>query len=246
MPSTLWGQIIVLPITCLEILLFLTPTVVSAAGAPATPTATNGDRTRPGLDIHRLQQDIQRYYKLDSATSTWRSYNCGVRHYITFCNQANRPLVPTSESTLLLFVSYLASRNLSYPIIKVYLAGIRSLHVFTGYDVNFQSYLTPRLHQVLKGIHKDKASTLPSHIRRPITRDILLKIKGALPKNPHSYHNIMMRTACCLAFFGFLRSSEFTIPSQSSYDPEVHLSVKDIAVDNRVKPRMLKVSIKQS
>ena len=154
--------------------------------------------------------------------------------------------MPTSESTLLLFVSYLASRNLSYPTIKVYLAGIRSLHVVTGYDVSFQSHLTPRLHQVLKGIRKEKARTLPSRIRRPITRDIMLKIKGALLKNPHSYHNIMMWAACCLAFFGFLRSSEFTIPSQSSYDPEVHLSIKDVAVDNRAKPRMLKVSIKQS
>ena len=44
----------------------------------------------------------------------------------------------------------------------------------------------------------------------------------------------------------FLRSSEFTIPTQSSYDPEVHLSVKDVAVDNKAKPRMLKVNIKQS
>ena len=60
--------------------------------------------------------------------------------------------MPTSEPTLLLFVSYLASRNLSYPTIKVYLAGIRSLHVATGYDVTFHSQLTPRLHQVLKGI----------------------------------------------------------------------------------------------
>ena len=138
---------------------------------------------------------------MGSAPSTWRSYNSGIRHYITFCNQANRPAVPTSEPTLLLVVSYLASCNLSYPTIKVYLAGIRSLHVATGYDVTFHSQLTSRLHQVLKGICKEKASTLPSRIRRPITRDIMLKIKAALLKSPHSYHNIMMWAACCLAFF---------------------------------------------
>ena len=69
--------------------------------------------------------------------------------------------MPTSESTLLLFVSYLASRNLSYPTIKVYLAGIRSLHVVSGHDVTFHNQLTPRLHQVLKGIRKEKANTLP-------------------------------------------------------------------------------------
>ena len=154
--------------------------------------------------------------------------------------------MPTSESTLLLFISYLASRDLSYPTIKVYLAGIRSLHVVSGYDVTFHSHLTPRLHQVFKGIRKEKASTLPSRLHCPITRDIMLKIKVTLLKSPHSYHNIMMWAACCLAFFGFLCSSEFTIPTQSRYDPEVHLLPKDVAVDNRAKSRMLKVIIKQS
>ena len=111
--------------------------------------------------------------------------------------------MPTSESTLLLFVSYLASRNLSYPTIKVYLTGIRSLHVVSGYDVTFHSHLTPCLHQVLKGIRKEKASTLPSCLCHPITRDIMLRIKVALLKSPHSYHNIMMWVACCLAFLDF-------------------------------------------
>ena len=140
---------------------FITPSGVSAAGTPSTPTATNGDCSRPGLDIHRPRQDIQRYYKLGSATSTWRSYNYGVRHHITFCNQANRPLVPTSESTLLLFVSYLASRNLSYPIIKVSLAGIRSLHVITGYDVTFHSISPSAFIRFSKAFAKIKPALNP-------------------------------------------------------------------------------------
>ena len=142
-----------------------------------------------------------------------------------------------------LFVSYQASRNLSYTTIKVYLAGIYSLHVVTGYDVTFHSHLIPHLHQVLKGIHKEKACTLPSHICHPITRDIMLKIKVALLKSPHSYHNIMMWVACC---FRLLHSSKFTIPTQSGYDPEVHLSPNDVADNNRATPQMLKVIIKQS
>ena len=56
----------------------------------------------------------------------------------------------------------------------------------------------------------------------------------------------MMWAACCLAFFGFLRSSEFTVPSQATYDNEVHFSPKDIAVDNKTNPQLLKVTIKQS
>ena len=73
----------------------------------------------------------------------------------------------------------------------------------------------------------------------------MLKIKAALLENPLSYH-IMMWAACCLEFFGFLRSSEFTISTQIGYDPKVHLSPNDVAVDNRATPWMLKVIIKQS
>ena len=247
MLSILQGQLIALLIICLEIICNPSFYYIHRCLCYQCPFHPNCYKWWHCQIWTGHPQASAGYYRLGSATSSWRSYNSGIRHYITFCNQANKPSVPTSESTLLLFVSYLASRNLSYPTIKdlVYLAGVRSLYVVTGYDVTFHSHLTPCHHQVLKGIRKEKASTLPSRIHRPITRDIMLEIKGALLKSPHSYHNIMMWAACCLAFFGFLRSSEFTIPTQSSYDPEVHLSVKDVAVDNRTKLRMLKVKIKQ-
>ena len=71
-------------------------------------------------------------------------------------------------------------------------------------------------------------------------------IKKVLLKRPHSYHNIMMWAACCLAFFGFLRCSEFTAPSIAEYDPQMHLSVNDLAVDDKANPQLLRVIIKQS
>ena len=74
----------------------------------------------------------------------------------------------------------------------------------------------------------------------------MVGIKSILQKNPHSYHSIMMWPACCLAFFVFLRSSEFTVPLQEAYDKEVHLSPSDLAVDNKAHPHLLRVIIKQS
>ena len=56
----------------------------------------------------------------------------------------------------------------------------------------------------------------------------------------------MLWAACCLAFFGFLRVSEFTTPTLTDYDPSVHLSLQDISVDNRDNPNVLKINIKQS
>ena len=84
-----------------------------------------------------------------SVHNTWRSYSSGIKHYIKFCNLANKLALPTTESTLFLFATYLASLNLSHPTIKVYL---RSLYIAHGYHFTFNQQLTPRLQQVLKGI----------------------------------------------------------------------------------------------
>ena len=56
----------------------------------------------------------------------------------------------------------------------------------------------------------------------------------------------MLWDMCCLALFGFLRVSEFTIPGEASFNPTCHLSLKDVAIDNREDPRLLQVAIKQS
>ena len=99
---------------------------------------------------------------------------------------------------------------------------------------------------MLKGIRKQQAIGSAPRIRQPITIQIMAGIKSILLKDPHDYHNIMMWAACCLAFIGFLRSSEFTVPSQDTYDSQVHLSPKDIAVNNQANPQLLQVVIKQS
>ena len=56
----------------------------------------------------------------------------------------------------------------------------------------------------------------------------------------------MMWAACCLAFFGSLRCSEFTVLSQSNYDPAIQLSYHDMLVDCKAYPSMVIVHIKQS
>ena len=49
-----------------------------------------------------------------------------------------------------------------------------------------------------------------------------------------------------MAFFGILRSSEFTVPSQSQFDPNLHLTLSEITLDSRHSPQIIQVNIKQS
>ena len=225
--------------------------LVIPPGVPSTvcnPTTTQGNyvTTRAGLDLPHLQVALQEYFANGAARSTWRTYAVGQRRYLSFCAAARRQAVPTTETSLMLFATHLATSGLAYTSIKVYLAAVRHLHVTKGKHSQFTAQLTPRLQQVLKGIKKAQAVSRQPAIRRPITPTILKGIRATLLSQPRCFSNIMTWAACCLAFFGFLRSSEFTVPSQYEYDGSVHLSVQDITIDSRSAPRMIRVRIKQS
>ena len=180
------------------------------------------------------------------ASNTRVTYRAGIRRYINFCKATNRRILPTSERTLVLFVTHLATGNISQATIKVYLSAVRHIHVLRGLHTSFSRQLTPRLQVILRGIKKQQAVSHPHRVRLPITIHILKQIKDILSHKKPTYSDIMLWAACCLAFFGFLRVSEFTTPSAASYDPMLHLSMKDIAVDNKDNPRLLQVTIKQS
>ena len=85
-----------------------------------------------------------------------------------------------------------------------------------------------RLQRVVRGI-KHSQGSLPANPRLPLSSNILRMIHSALDLN--SFDDHMFWAACLLAYFGFLRSAEFNVPSLSAFDPSRHLSVRDIAVD---------------
>ena len=72
------------------------------------------------------------------------------------------------------------------------------------------------------------------------------KIQVVLSRRPVSFSTKMLWAACCVAYFGFLRSSEFTVQRQGRYDSSIHLSLSNIALDNRSSLSVVLIRLKQS
>ena len=178
------------------------------------------------------------------ASSTRKTYSSAQRKFLDFCQQLGNvdrggSPCPTDEWTLCLFATYLAN-SLKHSSIKVYLSAVRSLHIELGFEDPLLN--CPRLQRVVRGIKRCQGSS--GSQRRPITKEVMHVIHGAL--NFHLLDHVMFWAACTLAYFGFLRSSEFTTPSLSAFSASLHLTVQDIALDSRVDPSCLRVTIKAS
>ena len=124
------------------------------------------------------------------------------------------------------FVAYLADQ-VSFKTIKLYLAGIRFAHIENSLPDPFQE--APLLHLLLRGIKRSVG--LSSHQRLPITMTLLQHIKEELARAPDFLptDKLMLWSAFTLAFYSFLRSSEFTSPSATQFNPLVHLCFTDVS-----------------
>ena len=120
-----------------------------------------------------------RYLSEGSSTATKRTYSTGKQSFTSFCNTAGNWVTPATESVLLLFVSHLASKNISHTTIKVFLAADGHMHVIGGIH---KSLLTPRLQLVLGSIKRTQAISIPCRMRLPITLQSMCGIKDCLSR----------------------------------------------------------------
>ena len=210
-------------------------------------TSLNRSRCPPvSLNLVDLQLKAQHFLNNGLAANTRNTYSIGQQRFTIFCQAIQANTLPASEATLSLFITHLATEHISYKTIKVYLSAVRHMHVAAGMFPQFSQQLTPRLQLTLKGIQRSQATSHPPRQRLPVTLQLLQNIYRHLSQQPHHYNNILTWAACCLAFFGFLRVSEFTVPSDTQYDKDCHLSVDDISLDSRDKPQLIRVTLKQS
>lgn len=133
------------------------------------------------------------------------------------------------------------AESLRHSSIKVYLSAVRSLHIDQGFADPLQNCLL--LQRVTKGIKRDQGVASDAK-RLPISPELLEIIQKSLLTS--SFDDCMFWAACTLAYFGFLRSAEFTVPSLEKFDPTLHMSVEDVTVDSSSAPSCLRVRIKAS
>ena len=187
---------------------------------------------------------VQRLLQAGLAPATHRAYLAGKKKYLLFCMQSGTTPLPVTEEGLLHFTAFVANQGLKHTTIKGYLSAIRHLQVCSGNGDPGMGDM-PRLALALRGVKKEQASQ-PKRARLPITPAILQEIRQVWSKEPSKWDYVMLWAACCLGFFGFLRSGEFTAPEDGEFDPGQHLSFSDVAADSLVDPRVLSIKIKQS
>ena len=134
-----------------------------------------------------------------------------------------------------MFAVFLAKQGLKHQSIKGYLSALRHLQIAEGLGDPFLPGAFPRLEYVLKGVkHTPSAQARPP--RLPITPPILRRLWGLWSKQAHNPGIVMLWAACCLGFFGFMHSGEFTTASIHEFDPQAMLTPADVSVDSHQSP----------
>ena len=195
------------------------------------------------MGLHPLDQSVRTYFASSLAPATISSYRSAANRYLAFCTTYSLVPLPLQEGTLARFVAFLADRGLAYPSIRAYLSGLRFLQLAQGLpDPALSTFVG--LDYVLRGVHR-MSTNLPRPKRLPITPSVLCVLLQVWSALPVSHDKIMLWAACCLGFFGFLRSGEFTCPSLAGFQSTM-LTPADLRWDSCSNPSFISVHLRHS
>ena len=176
--------------------------------------------------------------------STRKTYTTVQARYINFCSKFKYVPYPVNEDLLCKFSSYLADEGLAPSSIRAYLSAVRFNQMNGGYaDPNISAM--SKLRQVQHGIKLiDTQSVRQRRDRLPITPEILSRMKKCWPMT--SVNETMVWAVCLVAFFGFFRAGELTVPAECALDSKIHLTVTDVSFDSRCEPKLCCIRLKTS
>ena len=151
--------------------------------------------------VSELTIQADQLVKNGITNSTKATYSAPQRQFFQFCLKIVIQALPANDQTILLFLTHLHNKKLSYNTCKVYMSAIKSLHLLNNLvPPNFQN---PRFRLALRAI-KNK-SPEPTK-KNPITFNVMKMIWPLLYK---ANNELCIKAMLTLAFFGGLRGSEF-------------------------------------
>ncbi len=163
------------------------------------------------------------------APSTKRNYRSAGLRYKEFCSQFGDVPFPPVEDVLILYVTRLALHS-SHSNIKVHLAAIRYFSIFYTSDSPIHTF--QRLYYLIKGVKRSQGRSRKKPLRAPITPSVLIRIHTWLMASSKPLgERLMLWAALLIAFFGFLRVSEYTASHKMKYDHLSTLTMSDVTLE---------------
>ena len=123
--------------------------------------------TEDNMDIHVLDQAIQKYFVAALAPSTHETHQVTEHRYIMIPFKSSA--IPTFEATLCYFVACFGQQGLAHSSILTYISGVRQLQISRGYPAPAIDSMPD--HQGCTNLKRKDGK--PSHSRFTITPGIL-------------------------------------------------------------------------
>ena len=174
-----------------------------------------------------------------------KCYLSAEKQFLNFCHGFKihevQPLFPANELTICYFAFFLA-KSVKHCTIKGYLSAIKHLHLKHGFDLKLHKFV--RLQYILRGIKRYQGQEMRTRLPISLVHLELFYTLLHSQKVP-DWNSKMLWAAICLAFFGFLRISEFTTSQQ--FYPAYNLCSGDVTfVPSIISPTAVRIGLKCS
>ena len=174
--------------------------------------------------MESLTSEARKLLKASLAQSTWSSYRNAVNGFIKFRMSFDLGSNwPAKLSDIVAYVAYLSIIGRAYSSISLHLSAIAFVHKLNNWPDPTTTFIITKLKEGCR------RSNLSSDNRRPITSVLLsrlISILSAICKS--SFETMLFRSVFLLAYFGFLRVSEYACVSKKSDTSRV-LNLCDIS-----------------
>lgn len=161
------------------------------------------------------------------APGSWRNLVTHANKYREFTQLLNIAPFPITEQNFCWYMAFLTFSLTSADSVLNYLLGVKKLHAYARVPMpKFSAYVDT----VYAGVKRLLAHQVQQ--AEPITPQILREISELVDKSVEK--QVVCFTALVVGFYLFLRSSNLTSRTQTSFDPQKNLTRNDIRMAENV------------